>query len=117
MASNQPLNANIINFQATKDDYHSLQANVLVSNVHGDDDVAMDEASIHNTYSAHLWADRVEEGEYIPQAAMDLEAKYGGFLEDPSFLMESLHGGSSSPNLRGRRSFNNGSHGGRGGRG
>ncbi|KAA8524199.1 hypothetical protein F0562_010622 [Nyssa sinensis] len=46
---------------------------------------------------------------------MDLEAMYGGFSEDPSFLMESLHGVSSSPKLRGRRSLNNGDHGGRNG--
>ncbi|KAA8529753.1 hypothetical protein F0562_034147 [Nyssa sinensis] len=77
----------------------------------------MGEASIHNTYSAQSWVERAEEGEYIPQAAMDLEAEYGGFSEDPSFLIDSLHGGSSLPNLRGRGVFNNGSmHGGHGGR-
>ncbi|KAA8538283.1 hypothetical protein F0562_027894 [Nyssa sinensis] len=98
--------------------HHDLSELLLESSLDdiraGDDDVAMDEASIHNTYSAHSWADRVEE---LPQATLDLEAEYWGFLEDLSFLMESLHGGLSTLNLRGRRSFNNGSHGGRGGRG
>ncbi|KAA8535795.1 hypothetical protein F0562_030804 [Nyssa sinensis] len=77
----------------------------------------MDEAPTHNTYSTHSWADRVEQGEYIPQAALDLEAKFGGFSEDLSFLMESLPGDSSTPSSRGRRSLNNGSHRGHGGRG
>ncbi|KAA8519128.1 hypothetical protein F0562_013398 [Nyssa sinensis] len=46
-----------------------------------------------------------------------LRLSLGVFSEDPSFLMESLHGDLSSPSLRGRRSLNNGSHGGREGRG
>ncbi|KAA8544690.1 hypothetical protein F0562_019463 [Nyssa sinensis] len=100
--------------------HHDLSDLLLDSSlddiIERDDGVAMGEASTHNTYSAHSWADHVEEGEYIPQAAMDLEAEYGGFLEDPSFLIESLPDVSSSPNLRGRRSFNNGGHGGRDGR-
>ncbi|KAA8529764.1 hypothetical protein F0562_034136 [Nyssa sinensis] len=83
----------------------------------GDGGVSMGEASIHNSYSAHSWANHAEEGEYIPQASIDLEAEYGGFSEDPSFLMEYQHGVSSSLKLRGWRSFNNGSHGGRDGRG
>ncbi|KAA8534650.1 hypothetical protein F0562_032091 [Nyssa sinensis] len=66
-------------------------------------------------YSAHLWADRAEEGEFIPQVALELVVEFGAFSEHPSFLMESFHGDSSSPSIRGRRSFNNGSHGGRGG--
>ncbi|KAA8550035.1 hypothetical protein F0562_001719 [Nyssa sinensis] len=84
--------------------------------IEGDDDVAIGEASTHNCYSAQSWAERAEKGEYIPQAAMNLEAAYGGFSEDPSFLVDSLNGGSSPPNLRGWESFNNGSmHGGHGG--
>ncbi|KAA8535794.1 hypothetical protein F0562_030805 [Nyssa sinensis] len=101
--------------------HHDLSELLLESSLEdiseGNDGDIMDEASIHNTYSAHSWVDYVDEGDFIPQAALDHEAEYGGFSEDPSFLMESLHGGSSSPSLRGRMSFNNGSHGGRGGTG
>ncbi|KAA8531315.1 hypothetical protein F0562_006024 [Nyssa sinensis] len=110
-------NANISNMH----DHHDLSALLLESSLddisEGVDGVARGEASIHNTYSAHSWAERVEEGESIPQATLDREAEFGGFSENPSFLMESLHGDSSTPSLRGRRSLNNGSHGGRGGRG
>ncbi|KAA8532242.1 hypothetical protein F0562_032275 [Nyssa sinensis] len=56
----------------------------------GVDGAAKEDASIHDTYSAHSWADRVDEGEFIPQAPLDLEAE-------------------------GSKSLNNGSHGGRGG--
>ncbi|KAA8524183.1 hypothetical protein F0562_010386 [Nyssa sinensis] len=77
--------------------HHDLSELLLESSlddiIEGNDGAEMDEASIHNTYSAHSWADRVEEREFIPQAALDLKAEYGGFLEDPSFSMESLHGG------------------------
>ncbi|KAA8532246.1 hypothetical protein F0562_032279 [Nyssa sinensis] len=76
----------------------------------------MGEALIHNTYSAQSWAEQVEEGEYIPQAAMDLEAEYGGFSDDPSLLFDSPHGGSPPPNFKGWGSFNNSStHGVHGG--
>ncbi|KAA8517830.1 hypothetical protein F0562_015305 [Nyssa sinensis] len=82
----------------------------------GGDGAAREEASIRDTYSAHSWANRAEEGEFIPQAALDLEAEFGGFSANKSFLKESLHGDSSSPSIRGRRSLYNGSHGGHGGR-
>ncbi|KAA8538290.1 hypothetical protein F0562_027887 [Nyssa sinensis] len=60
------------------------------------------ETSIHNTYSTLSWAELAEECEYIPQAPMDPQVEYRGFLEDPSFLMDFLHGGSSPPCFRGR---------------
>ncbi|KAA8534656.1 hypothetical protein F0562_032173 [Nyssa sinensis] len=81
----------------------------------GFDGAGREDASIHDKYSAHSGADRAKAGEFIPQATLDLEAEFGGFSEDPSFLMESFHGDSSFPSIRGRRSLNNGSHGGRGG--
>ncbi|KAA8535791.1 hypothetical protein F0562_030775 [Nyssa sinensis] len=131
MAFNLPLNANIIDCPPTNDDPHSLQAHVSSSKVHdlsalllesrldniskGVDGAAREDASTYDTYSAHSWADRAEEGEFIPQAMLDFEAKFGGFSEQPSFLMESFHGDLFSPSIRGRKSLNNGSHGGRGG--
>ncbi|KAA8546948.1 hypothetical protein F0562_003377 [Nyssa sinensis] len=166
MASNFPLNANIINCPPTNDDPYLVQDHVSLSKVHGEDGMVMEaqgaaesvfspiilnanisnvhgchdlsalliesrldgisegvsgaareDVSIHDTCSAHSWADCAEEGEFIPQAALDLEAKLEGFLEDLSFLMESFHGDSSSPSIRRRRSLNNGSHGSRGARG
>ncbi|KAA8534661.1 hypothetical protein F0562_032178 [Nyssa sinensis] len=134
MASNQPFNVRIIDSQAAKDVPHSLQATDLVSKVHGPDGAAIVAQGAVKTSSSplisnarvsnvphkhvltHSWAGHVEEGDFIPQAALDLVAAYGGFTVDPSFFKESLHGSSSSPSLRGRRSFN-GSHGGHGGRG
>ncbi|KAA8524190.1 hypothetical protein F0562_010379 [Nyssa sinensis] len=111
------LNANISNVHG----HHDLSALLLESRLddisEGVEGVAREDASVHDTYSAHSWADRAKEGEFIPQVALDLEAEFGGFLENPSFLMESFHGDSSSPSLRGRRNLNNGSHGGRGGGG
>ncbi|KAA8538285.1 hypothetical protein F0562_027892 [Nyssa sinensis] len=90
--------AAIVDQGAAKSFYSHIISNANISNVHchhvlselflesslvdiseGDDGVAMDEASIHNTYSAHSWANRVEDGEYIPQTTLDLEAEYGGF--------------------------------------
>ncbi|KAA8521343.1 hypothetical protein F0562_012019 [Nyssa sinensis] len=78
----------------------------------GVDGAARENVSIQDTCSDHSWADRAEEGEFIPQATLDLEAEFGSFSEDPSFLMESFHGDSSSSSIRGRRSLNNGCHGG-----
>ncbi|KAA8542875.1 hypothetical protein F0562_024027 [Nyssa sinensis] len=83
----------------------------------GVDGALREDVSIYDRCSTHSWANRAEEGEFIPQAALDLEAEFGSFLADPSFLMESFHGDSSSPSIRGRRSLNNGNHGGRGGGG
>ncbi|KAA8541461.1 hypothetical protein F0562_025424 [Nyssa sinensis] len=85
-----------------------------ISNVHGR---AREDDLIHDTYSTQSWVDRAKEGEFIPQVALDLEAEFRGFSEDPSFLMDSFHGVLSSPSLRGRRNLNNGSHGGLGGAG
>ncbi|KAA8550030.1 hypothetical protein F0562_001714 [Nyssa sinensis] len=173
MASNQPFNASIIDFQATKDASHSLQANVFkvngkdgaavvaqgaaesfsspiisnervptvlcrhdLSKVHGEDGMVMEAQGlaesispsilnanitnvhgrareddlIHDMYSTQSWADRAEEGEFIPQVVLDLEAEFGGFSKD---IMDSFHSDSSSPSLRGRRNLNNGSPGGR----
>ncbi|KAA8531316.1 hypothetical protein F0562_006025 [Nyssa sinensis] len=144
MASNLPLNTNIIDCSPTNDDPHLVQAHVSLSEVHGEDGTVMEaqgvaesifsliilnanisnvhgrhdlsallleprldkiceglygatrkDVSIHDTCSAHSWADRVEEGEFIPQAALDLEVEFGGFSENPSFLMESFYGDSS----------------------
>ncbi|KAA8546954.1 hypothetical protein F0562_003383 [Nyssa sinensis] len=166
MASNLPLNANIIDCPPTNDYPHLVQAYVSLSKVHGEDRTVMEaqgaaesifspiilnanisnvhgrhdlsalliesrldgisegvdgaareEVSIHDTCSAHSWADRAKKGEFIPQAALDLKAEFEGFSKDPSFLMESFHGDLSSPSIRGSRSLNNGSHEGRGGGG
>ncbi|KAA8525793.1 hypothetical protein F0562_007648 [Nyssa sinensis] len=138
MASNLPLHVNIIDCPLKNDDPHSLQAHVSLSKVHGEDGMVMEaqglaksvspsilnanisnvngrareDVLIHDTYSTHSWVDRAEEGEFIPQVALDLEAEFRGFSEDPSFLMDYFHGDSSFPSLRRRRNLNNGSHGG-----
>ncbi|KAA8537210.1 hypothetical protein F0562_029658 [Nyssa sinensis] len=111
------LNANISNVHGR----HDLSALLLESRL---DDIsesvdghAREDALINDTYSGHSWADRAEEGEFIPQVALDLEAESGGFLEDPSFFMESFQGDASFPSLRGSRNLNNGSHKGHGGGG
>ncbi|KAA8519114.1 hypothetical protein F0562_013370 [Nyssa sinensis] len=142
MASNLPLNANIIDCLSTKDDPHSLQAHVSLSKVHGEDGAAMvaqgaaesifspiiSNANISNVHGHHdlsalLLESRLDDisegvnGVARDEGALDLEAEFKGFSKDPYFLMEFLHGDSSSPSLRGRKSLNNGSHGGRGGRG
>ncbi|KAA8531327.1 hypothetical protein F0562_006036 [Nyssa sinensis] len=111
------LNPNISNVHGC----HDLSALLLESRLddisEGVDGDAREDALIHDTYSAHYWLDRAEEGEFSPQVALDHEVEFGGFSEDQSFLMESFHGDSSSPSLRERRNLNNGSHGGCGGGG
>ncbi|KAA8534655.1 hypothetical protein F0562_032172 [Nyssa sinensis] len=111
------LNASISNVHGR----HDLSALLLESQLEeisgGVDGDANEDALIHETYLGHSWADRAEEGEFIPQVALDLESDFGGFLKDPSFLMESFQGDASSPSLRGSSNLKNGSHGGRGGGG
>ncbi|KAA8541464.1 hypothetical protein F0562_025427 [Nyssa sinensis] len=138
MASNQPFNATIIDFQATKDAPHSLQANVLVSKVHGKDGAAMVAQGAAESFSSPIISNArvpnvlchhdlskvhgedgmVMEAQGLAQSVSPsiLNANISN-VHDPSFLMDSFHGDSSSPSLRGRRNLNNGSHGGRGGGG
>ncbi|KAA8531331.1 hypothetical protein F0562_006040 [Nyssa sinensis] len=104
----------VMEAQGLAESVSSSILNANISIVHGR---AIVDDLIHDTYSTQSWADRAEEGEFIPQITLDFKAEFGGFSEDPSFLMESFHGVSSSPSLRGRRNLNNGSHGGRGGGG
>ncbi|KAA8550042.1 hypothetical protein F0562_001726 [Nyssa sinensis] len=42
------------------------------------------------------WADGVEQGEFIPQVAIDLEKEFGGFSQDCSFMSEPALGHSIS---------------------
>ncbi|KAA8517835.1 hypothetical protein F0562_015300 [Nyssa sinensis] len=111
------LDANISNVHG----HHDLSALLLKSRwdnfSEGVDVAARDDPSIHDTFLAHSWVDHAEEGQFIPQAVLDLEAKFGGFSEDPSLLMASFNADSSSRSIRERRSLNKGSHGGRGGGG
>ncbi|KAA8529746.1 hypothetical protein F0562_034154 [Nyssa sinensis] len=167
MASNLPLNANIIDCPPSKDDPHSLQAHVSLSKVHGEDGAVMEAQGIaefifspiilnanistvhgHHDLSALLQESRLgvilvkelmvlqgmelqsmiriqpihgltvwKKGNLFLKRPWILRLSLGVFLEDPSFLMESLDGDLSYPSIRGRRTLNNGSHGGCGGRG
>ncbi|KAA8541454.1 hypothetical protein F0562_025417 [Nyssa sinensis] len=71
------LKANISNVHGR----HDLSALLLESQFddisEGVDGDAREDASIHDTYSAHSWANCAEEGEFIPQVALDLEADKG----------------------------------------
>ncbi|KAA8534652.1 hypothetical protein F0562_032169 [Nyssa sinensis] len=106
------LNANTSNVHG----HHDLSALLLESRLDDisecvDGDISED-ALIDDTYLG-----RAEEGDFNPQVALDLEAEFGGFSKDPSFLMESFQGDASSPSLRGSSNIKNGSHRGRGGGG
>ncbi|KAA8519124.1 hypothetical protein F0562_013402 [Nyssa sinensis] len=115
MASNLPLNANIIDCLSTKDDPHSLQAHVSLSKVHGEDGAAMvaqgaaesifspiiSNANISNVHGHH------------DLSALLLESR----LDDISEGVNGVARDEGSIHNIGRKSLNNGSHGGRGGRG
>ncbi|KAA8517411.1 hypothetical protein F0562_017704 [Nyssa sinensis] len=111
------LNTNISNVHGRHDSSALLLESRWDDVSEGVDGDAREDALIHDTYSGHSWADHAKEGKFIPQVALDLEAEFGDFSEDPSFLMESFQYDVSSPSLRGSSNLNNGSHGGCGGGG
>ncbi|KAA8517828.1 hypothetical protein F0562_015307 [Nyssa sinensis] len=80
------LNPNISNVHGC----HDLSALLLESRLddisEGVEGAAWEDALIHDPFSAHSWADREEEGEFIPQVALDPEAEFGGFFGRLIFL-------------------------------